>query len=120
MVQCDVNTQNVKIASFYILEFTLLRRPQNSKVGPSLDLSAIRTAQDNIFPKENVSDDIMVFLHRHSPASGERSEEWLGRPDCPVCDMLNFLAIFLLVLAHFLTDIYYHNYASSVILSLHY
>lgn len=61
MVQCVVNTQNVKIASFYILEFTRLRRPQNSKVGPSLDLSAIRTAQDNIFPKENVSDDIMVF-----------------------------------------------------------
>lgn len=43
----------------------------------------------------------MVFLHRHPPASGERSEEWLGRPDCPVCDMLHFLAIFLLVLAHF-------------------
>lgn len=96
MVQCVVNTQNVKIASFYIL-----RRPQNSKAGPSLDLSAIRTAQDNIFPKENVSDDIMVFLHRNYPASGERSEEWLGRPDCPVCEMLNFLAIFLLVLAHF-------------------
>lgn len=101
MVQCVVNTQNVKIASFYILEFTRLRRPQNSKAGPSLDFSAIRTAQDNIFQKENVSDDIMVFLHRHSPASGERSEEWLGRPDCPVCDMANFLAIFLLVLAHF-------------------
>lgn len=51
MVQCVVNTQNVKIASFYILELTRLRRPQNSKAGPNLDFSAIRTAQDNIFPK---------------------------------------------------------------------